>query len=462
VGGSSEVGDLASTNVDELKGGSDQDEFLERQTTAIAGIKNTISLPNNKTYIRSTAAFTYQFTADRDRKSDTLFQKKVTYYDHYEYPAFRFSSVVNHKLNTRHSLRTGITFNQIWGQMYAIKLNSKLTYDTLMNTTGNGWYASSFLQWKYRSGDWIETNTGLHVFFSGITNEVLVEPRWGMIIKLPGQRSLNFGMGFHSRLDPLSVYHYKLKVSGSLREERNLDLKTTKAFHITTGYTQKFGNDLQLTIETYLQYLWAVPIKEVPTGQFSLINSIGGLPEVIMNNSGKAQNNGLELTLEKSFSNRYYFLATASLFNSKYLAPDRVWYNTYFNTNYGYNLLGGKEFQLGKHRQNTIGLKLRGNYRGGFRYTPVDLASSIKSKRIVYQTSETYGNRLPDSKHLDFGISYRINKKRNAWIFLADIQNITNSKNVLRRKFTYSNKQVITSDSKSIGMVPVITIKAEF
>lgn len=462
VGGSSEAGDMASSNVNELKNGIDQDEFLQTQTTAVAGIKHSFSLPDNKTYIRSTAAFTYQFTSDRNRKSDTLLNKTVTYQDRYEYPAFRFASMINHKMSSRHTLRGGITFNQLWGQMFAIKLNSKLLYDTLMNSTGKGWYGSSYAQWKYKSGDIVETNTGLHLFLSGITHELVFEPRWGLVIKPPGIGTFNFGMGFHSRLEPLSVYHYRVKVSGTQREERNIDLKTTKALHLTTGYTRNFSPNLQFTMEAYYQYLWSIPIRDGISGQFSIINSIGGLSDLIMANNGKAKNTGLEFTLEKSFSHLYYFLATASLFNSKYLAPDGFWYNTYFNTNYVYNLLGGKEFQIGKQNQNTFGLKLRANYRGGFRYTPVDMLLSLKNKRVVYQTSQTYGKRLPDYNRIDFGISYRINTKKNAWILLADIQNIFNTRNILRRKYSYSNKQIISLDSKGIGMVPVLTIRAEF
>jgi hypothetical protein len=81
---------------------------------------------------------------------------------------------------------------------------------------------------------------------------------------------------------------------------------------------------------------------------------------------------------------------------------------------------------------------------------------------VIYQTTQTYGKRLPDFNRLDFGMSYRINSRKNAWIFLADIQNVLNTRNVLRRKFSYSNKQIITLDSKGIGMVPVLTIRAEF
>lgn len=462
IGGSSRAGDVASTDIQKMKAGGDLDEYLEVQTTAVAGIKHSISLPDNKTYIRNTVAFTYQYNSTQNDKIDTLLNKTLTYIDRFEYPAFRFSSLINHKFNARHSLRAGFTFNQVSGQMFAIRLNSKQLFDTLMDARASGRYGSAFAQWKYRVGDWLETNTGFNVLISGITHELVFEPRWGMRIILPKKQAVNFGIGLHSRIEPLSVYHFKTKVSASLRDERNLDLKSTKAFHLTAGYSRNFGQNFQFSMEAYLQNLWDVPINSIPSGQFSLLNSIGGLPDVIMANSGKGKNTGLEFTLEKSFSNQYYFLATASLFNSKYLAADGNWYNTYFNTNYVYNLLGGKEFRTGKNNQNTFGLKLRFNYRGGYRYTPVDETASLKSKRVIYQTSETYGQRLPDFRRFDFGMSYRINKQNSAWIILADIQNFMNTRNILRRKFEYRNKQINVLNSKGIGFVPVLTVRVEF
>jgi hypothetical protein len=90
------------------------------------------------------------------------------------------------------------------------------------------------------------------------------------------------------------------------------------------------------------------------------------------------------------------------------------------------------------------------------------MISSLKSKRVIYLTAHTYEDRLPDFKRFDFGVSYRINKKKNAWILLADIQNVLNTRNILRRKFEYKNKQILSYDSKAIGMVPVLTIRAEF
>jgi hypothetical protein len=462
VGGTSLAGDNASDNIQEIKSGIDRDEFIEAQHTAVAGLKYSSAFKNNKTYLKSTLGFTYQFTSSLNHQSDTLLRKTMTYRDWYEYPAIRMNTVVNHKYNALHSLRAGINFNQVWGNMLAIKLTTSTKYDTLINTLTNGSYGSAFFQWKYQSGNILETNLGCHLFLSQITREIIPEPRFGMILQLPGQRTFNIGLGFHSRLEPLSIYHYLTKISSTVREARNTDLKVSRAFHLTTGFSRTFSNNIQFMLEAYYQHLWAIPVNDLSTGKFSIINSFGGIPDVIMANKGFAKNKGLEITIEKPFSNHYFFLATASFFNSTYRGADGFWHNTFFNTNYIANIIGGKEFQLGRQGRNILEIKLRGMFRGGFRYTPVDQAASLKRNRIIYDILNTYGERLPDYKRMDFGMSYRINNNRNSLIFMADIQNIFDTENILRRKFSYSKKQIVTSDSKSFGLIPVLTIRTEF
>ena len=223
-----------------------------------------------------------------------------------------------------------------------------------------------------------------------------------------------------------------------------------------------FGTDWHIGFEAYYQSLFEVPIGVNLQSQFSILNSSYGLPDLIMENSGKGENKGIEFTVEKDFTHSYYFLFTASLFNSKYKAPDSNWYSTYYNNNFIYNLTGGKEFAIGREGQNTLGFNIKTLLRGGYRFTPVDLAQSIKSKRVVYNIAETYGGRLPSYKRVDLGLSYRLNKVKKAWIFMIDIQNVTNKKNVIRNKFSYQSGLIAESTSKSIGIVPVASIKIEF
>lgn len=462
VAGNAQAGDVATSDIEELKAGGDKDEFIEKQTMAVSGIKHLFTLPDNKTFIRSTLAVTYQLNSFKQLQTDTLLKNTITNTERYSYPAIRIASILNHKFDAQNSLRIGLTFNQIWGDMFSSRLNSKMKYDTLLFKNTGGVYGSTFAQWKHKSKGILETNTGLHIFLSGITNEIVFEPRFGVSARLPGQRTYSLGFGFHSKLEPLSIYSYRVRITDLLRAERNNNLKTSKAFHATYGFTRNLDNGIQYSAELYLQYLYSVPIRETPSGQYSILNSTGGLPDVILANLGKGRNNGLEITVEKSFSKNYYFMGNTSIFNSKYKAPDGKWYYTYFNNNYIFNALGGRHFQVGKQNQNVLSIKLRGFYRGGFRYTPVDYIATNKNKRLLYATNKTYGERLPDFNRLDFGMSYKLNKQKASFIFMADIQNVLDKENVMRRKFEYKNKQVVVSDSKGLGIIPVITIRSEF
>lgn len=462
VGGSSKVGDVASTDPTQIKSGADRDEYLESHFIAVAGMKHLLIFPDSKSYLKTTAGFTFQKDESTNDQVDTLFRKTITYSELYGYPSFRLSVLFNHKFNVYHTIRMGINYDRLWGDLFAKRYISATAYDTLINSKAGGWYNSYFFQWKYKPVNSVEINTGLHLFHSGITHEFVWEPRLGIVLYLPYNQTISFGSGLHSRLEPLSIYNFKLKIDNTHRDERNSNLKTIKALHFTAGYNKVFGTDWHIGFEAYYQSLFDVPIAVNLQSQFSILNSSYGLPDVVMANVGKGENKGIEFTVEKDFTHSYYFLFTASLFNSRYKAPDGKWYNTYYNNSFIYNLTGGKEFSMGREGQNTLGFNIKTLLRGGYRFTPVDLAKSYKSKRVVYNIAETYGERLPSYERVDLGLSYRLNKVKKAWIFMVDIQNVTNKKNVIRNKFSYQSGLVAESTSKSIGMVPVASVKIEF
>lgn len=462
VGGTSRVGDVASTDPALIKSGADKDEYLETHFMAVAGIKHLWILPDSKSYFRTTAGFTFQKDETTNDQVDTLLRKTVTYSEIFSYPSIRLSVVFNRKFNVYHTIRVGFDYNSLLGDLFAKRYVSAAVYDTLINTNTRGWHNSYFAQWKYKPVNAVEINTGLHLLHSGITHELLWEPRIGIVFYLPYNQTISLGSGLHSRLEPLSIYNYRIKTDKTHRDEVNSNLKAVRALHFMVGYNKQFGADWHIGLEAYYQSLFSVPIAVNSQSQYAVLNSSYGLPDVIMANNGKGINKGIEFTIEKDFTQGYYFLFTASLFDSKYKAPDGNWYNTYYNNGFIYNLTGGKEFAVGHERQNTLGFNFKTMIRGGFRYTPVDIAQSIKSKKVIYNISETYGERLPFYQRVDLGLSYRLNKFRKAWIFMADIQNVTNRKNIVRNKFTYLSGKIVESTSKTVGMVPVATVKIEF
>ncbi len=461
IGGDSYVGDEINVG-DELSQIIDRSEYLYRYSVGVAGIKHTYRLPGTGTYIRSVIGFTTQNEEMEENVLDQSMVKQLNYKEKYRYPSLRASFLVNSKINKNHSVRATINANFITGDMFSSKNTGNNKYDTLLNSNTSGSYYNMSLQWKYKPATALEFITGVSAFRSEITDETLIEPRFGLKYNIDNYQEIALGFGLHSRLEPLSVYNYRIKTGTTTRDEVNSSLKTLKSMHLSLGYSVRAGDDANVTLEAYFQKLYDIPSSTSVFSQYSIINSTYGLPDVKMDNRGEGYNSGIEFTIDKDFSKGYYFIFTSSVFDSRYKAPDRKWYSTYFNNNYIFNLIGGKEFTLGKSRQNIFGINFRTFLRGGYRFTPPDRDLSISRKRVVYDISETYGKMLPSYFRADLGVSYRLNKQGKSWIFLLDIQNTTNRKNIVRNKFTYSSGKIVESYSRSIGMVPIISIKFEF
>lgn len=169
---------------------------------------------------------------------------------------------------------------------------------------------------------------------------------------------------------------------------------------------------------------------------------------------------GLELTLERSFANGYYYLITGSLFNSLFRTRDMKWRNTVFNNTFASTILFGKEFALGKQKQHFLVLNTRWVTRGGNRYTPIDLAASIQQHTTVSLSDQTYEPRLPDYRRLDFGISYKINRAGATWQLSADIQNVLNRKNPVQQR--YDNQTQSLYYNYALPLLPVLSFKVDF
>lgn len=462
AGGASQVGDLASDNKDSLLAGADNDEFLDQHLFAVVGVKHILSLPNEKTYIKTTAGITLQRLITQENSTDTLLNKTETSSGKFLYPALRVSVMLNHKFNSSNSLRIGTNINITSGDMFARKRVSNGNYDTLVNSFESGWYNSYYTQWKYKPASNIEINTGLHLFHSGITSQLIPEPRLGAVIYLSGDRKISFGAGLHSRLEPLSIYNYRVRTSGNERIIANKNLKATQALHFVLGLGKKLTSDLNLSFEAYYQYLFNVPSAKDKKSQYSLLNASYGLPDILLDNNGKGYNYGGEFMIEKDFTKNWYTLMSASLFDSKYSSADGKRYNTYYNGGYIFNFTAGKEFVIGKKGVNFLGFNVKALIRGGFRFTPVDYLLSKSRKRVVYDTGQTYGRNMPEYRRVDVGMSYKLNTSSSSLTILLEIQNITNRHNIVRKRFSYSKGSVIERESYSVGIVPVASLRFEF
>lgn len=460
--GLSEIGKTAVHDTTQWNSLSDQWEEMEKQSTGTIGLKHLFVLPNSKSYIKTVIAYTTYTDKYYEGYVDSSYKLKRSYYYSYNYPSIRFSILGNHKFSARYSFRAGFDYNYLTANMENFRQVADNVYDTLVAPEAYGNLIQEYGQLKSRVTNNLELNWGLHILHYSIDHQTSVEPRFGMRWQFAPGRAFIAGIGLHSRTEALSVYYANIKSTSGSRYTANKEMGLSKALHFVGGIDFNLRNDIQLRIEGYYQNLFNVPIVNIITSQYSTINSAERLPDAILENAGTGYNRGIELTLEKAFTKNYYFLITGSVFNSKYKAGDHRWYNTYYNTRYVTNLLIGKDFPFGMGNRNSIGINAKYVIRGGYRYTPVDIPKSLKSKKIISDVSRTYESQLPAYIRLDAGINFRRNNPRFSWILMLDIQNATNRENVFRKKFFYQNGQIGFYEELSLGIVPVFNFRVEF
>ena len=366
----------------------------------------------------------------------------------------------NHKLNAHHTIRFGAIYSDLGFDMLSEGRNDEKQMQTFVDNSGSSNLNQAYGQWKYRLAENVTLNTGLHFIRLGLNGSTSLEPRTGVRWNLNSAQAIGFGFGVHSRHESMAAYYAQQPLADGSYSQANKNLDLTKARHYVISYDLMLREDLRFKAETYYQDLYNVAVSADPNSSFSTINSQDGLSIDSLVSNGKGKNYGVELSLEKFLTNNYYFLATSSLYNSKYTAADGVERNTRFNGNYILNVLGGKEFKVGKAQNNLIGLNIKGVWAGGNRYTPIDLERSRLEGKTVYQDTNEFEAKTDAYFRSDLRISYRKNKPKASYILSLDIQNVTNRLNKYRQYYDKEKQEIITTTQT--GLLPVLNYRIEF
>jgi hypothetical protein len=379
---------------------------------------------------------------------------------------YRLSTMLNQKFNARHTLRSGIIVSSLGYDLLSSYYNNvdDVTY-TGLDTDGSMMFLQGFSQWQYRAGEHVTLNTGFHYSHLFLENQHALEPRFGMKWAVSNNSSINAGIGLHSRIESASLYLAKATLEDRSKVQYNRALEMSKAAHFVVGYEKQLTENVRLKAEAYYQHLYNVPIAQAgntdewaPT--FSILNAKAGYTDRPLANDGTGRNYGLELTLEKFLTNGFYYTVTSSLYQSKYTGADGIERNTRFNGNFTGNFIAGKEFKVGRTKNNLLGFNTRIIYAGGNRKIPIKLSESIAQDRTIFDYSNAFNQRLPDYARLDVGVSYRRNKPGHSHILSLNVQNVTARYNVFGEYFNSRTDQIETS--QQLGLLPNLSYRIEF
>jgi hypothetical protein len=361
---------------------------------------------------------------------------------------------VNSKLNVKNTVKAGVVFDR-----YDFTVEDSVLWqpDIFFHTSdfeGTADLAQAYVSWQARFGELTTLNAGIHGQYFIFNNSSSIEPRLGLRYTFRPDQSLNLGVGLHSQLQPITVYFREDRLDDGSSELKNDELGMNKTWHAVIGYDNSLSRNFRIKIEAYYQHLFNIAVDR-ESSSFSMLNTgvDFGIPSRgDLYNGGSGTNYGLEFTAERFLADNFYILSTLSLFQSVYEGSDRVERNTAFNGQYVFNILGGKEWPVGK--QNTISLDSKFTIAGGRWYTPIDLeASELEGQEVRFDDlafSEQYAPYL----RWDVKLAFQSNGKKISQQWAVDVRNVTNNKNIFLEQYNSRTNEIQTR--YQIGLFPVV------
>jgi hypothetical protein len=491
MGGISSIEFIASqadTSKQNFYSSGDLDVY-NRTKTGVVGFAHTYLFKDNA-YMKLTLAASTQMNQDVIDSVNNLLQPFDWYRQDFQDHRFQAHLYYKKKFNAKHNLLVGIRstmFYSLFKDSAYIPIWNR--YQTLTNFDGITALIQPYAQWQWRFNAAFTLNTGLHAQILTLNGATAVEPRVGLQWKAAPSHRLSLAYGLHSQMAALSSYFLVVEDSLGNRQVPNRNLGFVNSHHVVLGYDWSLPADMRLKAEAYYQYIYNAGVGAAPSSYSSLnAGTFSQDSPDRLTSTGTGTNYGLELTFEKFLSKGYYWLLTASLYDSKYVGSDGVMRNTAFNGNYVVNVLGGYELQLKRknpkvrtprqgmsdkrlarwnkkdeRRKGTShSLKFDAKFMvaGGARYTPIDADASAAAGKAVYMEDQAYSAQFAPYYRLDLGLTYRMSRPRLTQEFSASCQNVTDKDNPLYMRYDDRNNQLVTVNQ--LGIYPLLQYKLMF
>ncbi|MEL6276164.1 MAG: TonB-dependent receptor plug domain-containing protein, partial [Bacteroidota bacterium] len=285
-----------------------------RSQFGVIGLRHNL-VTGDDTYLRTVVSGSYQGGTFEEYTVTNNLQDSLLFTD-VDDQTTRFSvkSFINSKLNNRVTIRAGAQAEITNLQSVVDDRDGNPDLDDdgirdilrLRDFDGNFSLVQGFGQARIKLGDRTTLNAGLHAQYFTITEDFAIEPRLALAYQATSKLLLTAGYGLHSQTAALPVFFFRDPSTGS--PDANQDLQFLRANHTVLGADFAFAPNWRLKTEIYYQSLFDIPVDDF-SSSFSILNA--GADFVFpergnLINEGSGENYGLEITLERFFSNNWY------------------------------------------------------------------------------------------------------------------------------------------------------------
>ena len=426
---------------------------------------------NSQTHLKLSAAVTSHYNYS---KYDSLNLEDERFrYHHREYNDNRLiaNAVLTRSFTDRWKIKTGVTGSLILYDFFQKEIPLSSIADLGQNTSrylsveeaGTSGTAQTFLQTTYDISSKLRVSGGFHALFLELNNSGSIDPRFSVRYQANTNHRLSLAIGKYSQMLPLPGYYYQqydTLANGTVNSYYpNFNLDFIQAYHYILAHQYTTSDKLKISTEVYYQDIYHVPVSKDPDDLYYFLNNMSDFPAFDVESKGRGYNYGIDLGIEKLFSNNFYFLLTGSLYQSKHRPADGRYYNTRFNSIFLSALMAGKEFNLGSGVFQVGG---RFSCNGGYRYSPHDPVKSAEAGRYVALEGEEMTGQIPAYWKIDARVAYRFSRPKWAMNISIDISNLTGHDNPSSVGYNATTNELYYHYHSGLDLIPLLSAQVDF
>lgn len=399
----------------------DMNDSWSRQRSCALGVNHTFRFKTGGT-LHSSVAFTGAYRKLGIDDYDVAMTKMPDMLGRNSQWNVIISTQHQHKFSSRYTMQNGFEHQHLDFHTWLdyIKVVGGPLY-RIYESEGNTGLTRLYTNHKVAISSRLSAVAGVNVMWFNLNNQWLVEPRVSVQYKLSPSSTISLAYALNSRKESTDTY-FVLNANG--QPTANKDLGLTRSHHISASFAQRLGENAMLKIEPYWQWLFDVPVEQGTT--YSILNHNLFYQDRALVNEGAGRNYGIDLTLERYLKDGLYGMLTATLFKSEYRDAQGEWHHTRHDRGWITNILGGKEWMVGKSRKNVFGLNGRLTLMGGDRYTPMvpgttfDDVAKRPDRTIPQDGDNPYSKQMNMNIGFAFSVKYTINKKHTSHHFILE------------------------------------------
>ena len=399
----------------------DMNDSWSRQRSCALGVNHTFRFKTGGT-LHSSVAFTGAYRKLGIDDYDVAMTKMPDMLGRNSQWNVIISTQHQHKFSSRYTMQNGFEHQHLDFHTWLdyIKVVGGPLY-RIYESEGNTGLTRLYTNHKVAISSRLSAVAGVNVMWFNLNNQWLVEPRVSVQYKLSPSSTISLAYALNSRKESTDTY-FVLNANG--QPTANKDLGLTRSHHISASFAQRLGENAMLKIEPYWQWLFDVPVEQGTT--YSILNHNLFYQDRALVNEGAGRNYGIDLTLERYLKDGLYGMLTATLFKSEYRDAQGEWHHTRHDRGWITNILGGKEWMVGKSRKNVFGLNGRLTLMGGDRYTPMVPGTTYEDvakrpdRTIPQDGANPYSQQMNMNVGYAFSVKYTINKRHTSHHFILE------------------------------------------